>query len=110
MMSNPVEYHMNSLGPLFDICANRHRGSIESKFAFKIAKAGLTLNQQKVLKFIADNGALGATCDEAAAHFNAMPNELSGRFSELKRDGKIKADGRRRLTRGGCYAAVCVIA
>ena len=92
-----------------DICENRHKGNAESNAAFKVVKAGLTLKQSVVLKFIAQCGEIGATTDEVAAHFNSMPNEISGRMSELKRDGKIRADGRRRLTRGGCMAAVCVI-
>ncbi len=92
-----------SLDPT-DITANRHKGNPESILAFNVVKDRISATQQRVLEVIRGNPA-GLTCDELAVIFGATPNEISGRCSELKRDGKIYKSGTRK-TRSGCSAAI----
>ncbi len=92
-------------GALFDITANRHRGNPESTTAFETAvKHRATDQQQRVLKCLRDRPA-GLTSEEIAGILGVTVNMISGRCSELKRDGKIYKHGTR-LTRSGNPAAV----
>jgi predicted transcriptional regulator len=95
-----------SFGELFDITSNRHKGNPESTEAFQSIKDRLTAQQNRVLKAIRESES-GLTVDEIALKLGATPNEISGRASELKRDGKIMKQGTR-LTRRGHAAAVLV--
>jgi hypothetical protein len=92
-------------GTGYDICANRHGGNTESVAAFETVKDSLTEKQWQVFKYIKARKSRGATVDEIACDLGKTPNAISGRVSELKRDGKIVKCGRR-LTRSGCTAAV----
>lgn len=87
---------------LFDICRNRHKGNEESH------KANLRVNKklqrERVLSAIRNAGPVGLTCRELAELWDVGMNTISGRFSELKRDGLIRKDS----VRNGC--AVVVVA
>lgn len=86
-----------------DICTNRHKGNPESVEAFQSVKDRLTSAQKRVFDYIVL--CQGATVDEIAIALDKTPNSISGRVTELLRDGKIKREGRRK-TRSGCMAAI----
>jgi len=88
-----------------DICRIRHRDNPQSKAAFKKIKDRLTEAQERVLRVIR-NSDNGMTCDEISIVLGVTPNEVSGRCSELKRDGKVVECGRRLTRKGRCTAAV----
>lgn len=94
---------LRDFGDLFDICQRKHRNNPESKFAFRVIKDRITASQERILNAIRMSD--GLTCDEIAVMFDATPNEISGRCSELKRDGKIYKSGTRK-TRSGCSAGI----
>lgn len=103
-MTSPRQYD------LIDICENRHGGNRESVEAFKSKSPNQRIRQRHaVLDFVKSCGYYGATTDEVAFHFSTTPNAVSGRMSELKRDGLLIETGRRRLTRTGNSAQVLVI-
>jgi hypothetical protein len=80
-----------------DICEAKHRGNSES-----VAASGdKDAQRERVFDAIAASGDDGLTCDELSA--------ISGRFSELKKDGLIEMRGRRQ-TRSGSLAGVYVVA
>ncbi len=87
-----------------DICQNRHKGNEESRAAFDTIKGTLSVQQERVLRAIRDSDT-GLTVDEIAVNLGATPNQISGRASELKRQGRIIKAGTR-LTRSGCSAAI----
>ncbi len=95
---------LRNFGELFDITARRHKGNPESKLAFNVIKDKISASQERILNELRTWPA-GLTCDELSVIFNATPNEISGRCSELKRDGKIYKSGTRK-TRSGCSAAI----
>lgn len=97
---------MNYLGPLFDITRNRHKGNPESVAAFHVIKEKISASQERILNAI-KRSPDGLTCDELAVMFNANPNEISGRCSELKRDGKIHKVGTRPTRTGNSAAVLC---
>ena len=88
-----------------DVCRNRHRGNPESTQAFETAvKHRVTEQQQRVLKCLRDRPE-GLIAEEIAGILGVTVNMISGRCSELKRDGKIYKSGTRK-TRSGCSAAI----
>jgi predicted HTH transcriptional regulator len=87
-----------------DIAFNRHKGNEQSTAAFHVIKDKISASQERILNAI-KSSVEGMTCDELATYFGATPNEISGRCSELKRDGKIYKSGTRK-TRSGCSAAI----
>ncbi len=89
-----------------DICESRHKGNPESVAAFQSIQDRLTAAQQRVLNCIRNSD--GLTCNEIAEKLGLTPNQVSGRCSELKRDGKIHEAGKR-LTKSGCTAAILKI-
>ena len=95
---------LRSFGELFDITARRHKGNEQSTAAFHVVKDSMSERQREIyhaIRFFSD----GATVDELATMFKTTPNAISGRVSELKRDGKIYKSGTRK-TRSGCSAAI----
>jgi len=96
---------LRDFGELFDISARRHKGNEQSSAAFHVIKDRLTQAQERVLGIIKYKGDRGATVNEIAFALDTTPNAISGRVSELKRDGKIYKSGTRK-TRSGCSAAI----
>jgi FixJ family two-component response regulator len=91
-----------------DITANRHQGADTSVQAFRQIRETLSERQQKVLTAIERaDPAKGLTCDELAHDLNVSPNQISGRFTELKKRRLIRSIGRR-LTAQGCTARAYV--
>ncbi len=94
----------NCLNEVVDICARKHKGNEQSTAAFHVVKDKISASQERILNAIRQMDS-GMTVDELSVYFNATPNEISGRCSELKRDGKIYKSGTRK-TRSGCSAAI----
>lgn len=93
---------------LDDICRNKHHDDPESVAAHKTGDK--LRDRMLAFEFIRSRGEHGATADEFAASIDRQLNQVSGRFSELKRDGKIVASGEKRPTRNGSAAKVYVVA
>lgn len=90
---------------LFDVCSRKHGGNQESAEAHKTILGGKAAQRERVYEAIKQTGNYGRTLDELAQWWAVGPNSISGRFSELARDGRIVRIGRR-PTRSGCSAAV----
>jgi len=73
-----------------DICSNKHGGDLFSVMAFDRIKAHLSKARREVLDAIAQAGDRGLTCAECAQVLGRGMNAISGRFTELKRDGLIR--------------------
>lgn len=80
-----------------DICESRHGGDPNSRAAHQLLSRNGTLARQRalVLGAIRAAGPQGITCAELAAHWGVGLNRISGRFTELVRDGKAIRQGRR---------------
>ncbi len=87
-----------------DIAFNRHKGNEQSTAAFHVIKAKISASQDRVLYYIRQ-APDGITLDAIAEFMDCPPNAISGRVTELKRDGKIYKSGTRK-TRSGCSAAI----
>ena len=74
--------------------------------AHEARKADADRQRAKVLREIVKAKDYGITVDELSAYWGVPPNQISGRFSELKRSGDIEKIGTR-PTRGGKSAGVC---
>lgn len=85
-----------------DITANRHGGDLFSYAASQ--RVDKTADRAKVLRAIRLSRD-GATCDEVADWMGRTPNQISGRFTELKAAGEIVRIGRRK-TKSGSFAGV----
>ena len=75
-----------------DICANRHGGNTCSVDANK--RVNKAADREAILRLISAEKN-GLTLKEACLVMMKTPNQISGRFSELKRDGLIVTEGRR---------------
>ena len=92
-----------------DICQNKHGGNAESIEAFITTPETCRTKQRLAIQLLArQRGLHGITTDEAAEHFDAPPNSISGRLSELKRDGLLVETDKRRVTRMGKSARVLI--
>ena len=79
-----------------DITENRHKGSETSKDAYSRIKATLPKARRWVYGMFAQRPVKGFTVHEIASRMDVSPNVVSGRLSELKRDGLIEPNGERR--------------
>ena len=80
-----------------DICANRHGGAETSIIADK--RVQKDKDRQLSLRQIQMAGPAGMTLDELSVRLDRGANRISGRLTELRKDGKITATDRTRLTR-----------
>jgi hypothetical protein len=78
-----------------DICAARHGGDANSRDAHRRLAGDLPRLRLYVLLAIRAEGRAGLTCAELALRWDCGMNAISGRFSELLRDGLVRRDGRR---------------
>ncbi len=105
LFDKPTLANKTFLTEVVDICARKHKGNEQSTQAFRNAvKHRATEQQQRVLKCLRDRPE-GLIAEEIAAILGVTVNMISGRCSELKRDGKIYKSGTRK-TRSGCSAAI----
>jgi len=101
-----AQHRIQDHGELFDICAKKHGGNPESAEAHKAIRGSIHAQREQVYAVIKQwTNRGGITVDEYAESRRTTPNAISGRFSELARDGRIVKAGRRK-TRSGCSAAV----
>lgn len=92
-----------------DICEKRHGGNEESAEAFSAGSSTFRARQRFVIWALAmSEGERGVTTDEVSARMRTTPNVVSGRMSELKRDGLLTPTEMRRPTRMGRMARVFV--
>lgn len=92
-----------------DICENRHGGNLESAEAYYSTPDEHRRRQRAVIQSFAKlNGSHGITTDEVAQYLSVPPNSVSGRLSELKRDGLLVETKNRRPTRMGKMARVLI--
>ncbi len=79
-----------------DITANRHKGASTSVDAFERIKNTIPRQRAAVLILFRKRPKRGYTVHEIAEAFGVSPNHVSGRLTELKRDGHIIPNGERR--------------
>lgn len=98
-----------------DITSERHGGNPESESAQADRERRAQSQRTKVWLEVRHAGFGGLTVDELAEKWGAEVNRISGRFTELCRDGLIERqndpEGKRitRRTRSGSRAAVWFI-
>lgn len=100
------EIRVANLCVAFRLCRNRHSGNPESVAAHAVGDKAH--DREEVFGVIHRLGRHGATVDEVAMLLDRSPNQISGRFSELKAQGRIVKTGTRRSTRTRASAAVCI--
>jgi predicted transcriptional regulator len=92
-----------------DICANKHGGNQESAEAYLSTPAAeRQAMRDRIMRYAMRRGRAGITIDEISSKAGLAPNCVSGRISELKRDGLLVATSERRNTRLGRAARVLV--
>jgi len=79
-----------------DICENRHKGAATSRDAFEKIEPNLTKARTEVLLAVEKSGSNGITAKEYARNSGKFLNAVSGRFTELSRDGWIIRTDKRR--------------
>jgi len=79
-----------------DVCERKHGGVFTSRQAFERAKPNLTQSRQDVLLAVEMSLGFGITAKEYAEKSNKPLNAVSGRFTELARDGWIERTSERR--------------
>jgi hypothetical protein len=93
------------LQPAKDICANRHGGSETSIAAHEgTSQEKRDSDKRRILELSQRDE--GVTLHEACEDMKRNPNELSGRFSEMVRDGQLSRRGETRKTPTGSSAKV----
>ena len=106
MFPEAIQPHQRHGEP--DICKNRHGGNPQSVQAnWRVQKER---DRDAVLNLVAEAGEAGRTLDEVAAIMDVGANRISGRFTELRKAGRLMTTGSTRKTRTGCPAAVYVTA
>ena len=89
-----------------DVCANRH-GRVDTSVAAD-KRVQKERDRHLILGYIKASRDYGITLDEMCIVLERKPNEISGRFSELRNQEQIVATSRRRVTRTGATARVWV--
>lgn len=95
--------------PDYDVCERRHGGNAQSDAANDRAAFSKQDQRRRVLVAIRAAGLTGITCKELARALKTGQNNISGRFSELRKLGLIrvaKDDHGRDRTREGCAVYV----
>jgi hypothetical protein len=75
--------------PITDICERKHGGAETSQEAFNRIEPNLTKARNEVLLAVEMAGDVGLTCKEHSMKSGKGMNAISGRFTELARDGWI---------------------
>lgn len=81
-----------------DPCAAKHGGARGSEEAFETATLGASEHRQQILALIRAKGRL--TLKEYCEVYNVTPNQVSGRFTDLRRAGLIEQTDQKKA---GCY-------
>lgn len=72
-----------------DICERKHGGVETSRMAFEKARGNAQAQRNLIHREISTRGDLGLTSKEYAQSVSKPLHAISGRFSELQRDGWI---------------------
>lgn len=91
---------------MIDPSSRKSFNSRESAAAF--ASIDAAQDRERIYRIACRRFATGITTDEISNLFGKPPNAVSGRLTELKREGRLVATDRRRKTRTGRYARVYV--
>lgn len=86
-----------------------HNGTPTSRAAAQAIAEHAPLQRARILEFMAERGAFGATCDEVESALGILPQSASARFAELREAGMIAKTNQRRPTRTGRSARVCIV-
>lgn len=84
------------------------QGKASRDETFREIVGGLSLQRKYVMDRIVVAGRTGVTLDELAEQMRVEPNKISGRITELKKQGLVIHTKARRMTRAGSTAAVIV--
>lgn len=87
-----------------DICRRKHGGADTSIQADKAVQK--TRDRELVYGYIRHAGRFGHTLDELCILLDRLPNQISGRVTELRIAGRIVISEERRVTRTNSYARV----
>ena len=99
-------FHIRKREP--DLCRRKHGGAETSVAADKrVEKAK---DRELIYGYIKAAGAYGRTLDEISVLLDRPCNTISGRFTELRKAGRILTSDQVRLTRMQCKARVYVAA
>lgn len=79
-----------------DICQNKHGGNAESQAAFESVEHSITKMQSYVFLEVSKSLSKGITSKEVAEALGKPLNAISGRLTELAREGWIDRTGERR--------------
>ena len=79
---------------------HKNERSAEAHRRIEPHKAGM---RARLLEHLRGRGAGGATLKELCQAFDKQPHQISGRLSELKRDGEVQETGH---ARSGCEVLV----
>jgi hypothetical protein len=90
--------------PAEDITSRKHGGNAESEAAHEAVRPRKSEQQERVLAYVSQRGS--ATVWEISEGLGLPYTSVSARASELRRDGRLYATGRKRPTPTGSYAAV----
>jgi hypothetical protein len=94
-----------------DITSRYHGGNLESTEARdSLPETNLAAIRLTIRALARSRGEYGIICDEAERILNLSHQTCSARFSELKRDGYLRATGYTRRTRTGRMARVMIAA
>lgn len=72
-----------------DVCANKHKGAIQSELAFDRVAPYLTKQRSQVLQWLFIKGDQGGTVKECERELGMGYTSASARLSELVRDGYV---------------------
>jgi predicted Rossmann fold nucleotide-binding protein DprA/Smf involved in DNA uptake len=87
-----------------DVCANKHGGNEESNAANKKVDPFKAAMRELIYQAVVKRGP--STADEIVTYLGMPYQTVSGRFSDLKIEGRLVRTGERRMTRRNCTAAV----
>jgi hypothetical protein len=99
---------MNTRYDTADITRRYHQGDIFSHLAHQSIIGSKAILRAKVIGYIREQGAYGATSDEVEEALGLSHQTISARITEAKADGTLVPSGMRRKTRSGRNAAVLI--
>lgn len=101
-----LDYFKHEPRSLWDVCENHHGGnprSVEARQSTNVKR-----DRDRILEWVAKRGTYGAICYEVEVALGMRHQTASPRFSDLKDDGSIVANGEQRPTDSKCMANVYV--
>lgn len=94
--------------PAVPAAAPPDQGQASRNETYREIAGGTALQRRYILARIVMAGSGGITLDELSQQMKVEPNKISGRITELKRQGLVVHTKARRMTRAGSTAAVIV--